>query len=54
MYNTFRYGQDEIEQLLVAAGAKEHVEPPKKISVVGRYTVSFSGGIHQIYHPYHN
>ncbi len=33
-----RYGQDEIEQMLLAAGAKEHVEPPKKISVVGTYS----------------
>jgi hypothetical protein len=32
----FRYGQEEIEAMLVAAGAKEHVEPPKKISVVGQ------------------
>jgi len=29
-----RYGQEEIEQMLLAAGAKEHVDPPKKISVV--------------------
>jgi len=30
-----RYGQEEIEEMLVAAGAKEHIEPPKKTSVVG-------------------
>jgi len=29
-----RYGQEEIEELLVSSGAKEFVEPPKKNSVV--------------------
>jgi len=28
-----RYGQDEIEEMLVSAGAKETVEPPKKTSI---------------------
>lgn len=29
-----RYGQDEIVEMLIAAGAKEIVEPPKKTSIV--------------------
>jgi len=30
-----RYGQEDIETLLRAAGAKETVEPPKKTSITG-------------------
>ena len=30
-----RYGQEDIEQLLRSKGAKETVEIPKKVSVVG-------------------
>ena len=30
-----RYGQDDIAEMLTAKGAKESVEVPKKISIVG-------------------
>lgn len=31
----FRYGQDEIADMLTALGAQETVEAPKKVSIVG-------------------
>ena len=35
LYFFVRYGQDSIEELLRSKGAKELVDVPKKISVIG-------------------